>query len=168
MANWQNPGICSGNGLAPNRRQTINWINADSVHWRIYAASGGGALKAFGSFQRTDNVIQDGRQDRAKYRGISSLNVGDRWNCFWNCFRCNPYMAPLYSNLFKMTSYKFMMRRQTLTIPWSPKRQTPNKSLFNIHVGQKDKHNSQTLPGRENFFLICELWAIFHEALSLC
>ena len=31
----------SGNGLAPNRRQAIIWTNADSIHWRIYAALGG-------------------------------------------------------------------------------------------------------------------------------
>ena len=31
-------------GLAPNRRQTITWINADPVHWRIYAALGGDEL----------------------------------------------------------------------------------------------------------------------------
>ena len=28
-----------GNGLAPNRRQAINWINNDPVHRRIYASS---------------------------------------------------------------------------------------------------------------------------------
>ena len=27
-------------GLAPNRRQTIIWTNADPVHWHIYAALG--------------------------------------------------------------------------------------------------------------------------------
>ena len=36
---------CSGNGLAPNRRQAINWTNADPVHWRIYAALGRDELK---------------------------------------------------------------------------------------------------------------------------
>ena len=30
----------SDNGLAPNRRQAIIWTNADSIHWRIYAALG--------------------------------------------------------------------------------------------------------------------------------
>ena len=34
--------IGSGNGLAPNRRQAIIWTNADLIHWRIYAALGGG------------------------------------------------------------------------------------------------------------------------------
>ena len=28
------------NGLTPNRRQAIIWTNADSIHWRIYAALG--------------------------------------------------------------------------------------------------------------------------------
>ena len=28
------------NGLAPNRRQTIIWPNADPIHWGIYAAHG--------------------------------------------------------------------------------------------------------------------------------
>ena len=32
------------NGLAPNRRQAITWTNADSIHWRIYAALGGDEL----------------------------------------------------------------------------------------------------------------------------
>ena len=36
--------IGSGNGLAPNRRQVINWTNADPVHWRIYTALGGDEL----------------------------------------------------------------------------------------------------------------------------
>ena len=29
----------------PNRRQAIIWINADPIHWRIYAALGGDELK---------------------------------------------------------------------------------------------------------------------------
>ena len=33
-------GIASGNGLAPIRRQAIIWTNADTVHWRTYAALG--------------------------------------------------------------------------------------------------------------------------------
>ena len=36
--NWQKAIIDSGNGLAPNRRQAIIWINDDPAHWRIYAA----------------------------------------------------------------------------------------------------------------------------------
>ena len=28
------------NGLAPNRRQAINWTNTNPIHWRIYAALG--------------------------------------------------------------------------------------------------------------------------------
>ena len=32
--------IGSDNGLVPNRRQAIIWINADQIHWRIYAALG--------------------------------------------------------------------------------------------------------------------------------
>ena len=31
----------SGNGLAPNRRETITQINADQIHRRIYTAPGG-------------------------------------------------------------------------------------------------------------------------------
>ena len=34
----QQASIDSGNGLAPNRRQAINWTNDDPVHWRVYAA----------------------------------------------------------------------------------------------------------------------------------
>ena len=34
---WQYASIGSGNGLAPKRRLTITWTNADRVHWRIYA-----------------------------------------------------------------------------------------------------------------------------------
>ena len=45
MSNWQKGGIGSGNGLAPNRRQTITWTYADPVHWRIYAALGVTELK---------------------------------------------------------------------------------------------------------------------------
>ena len=33
------------NGLAPNRRQTIIWTNADPIHWRIHAALGGDELR---------------------------------------------------------------------------------------------------------------------------
>ena len=40
-SNWQKVSIGSGNGLAPNRRQTITWINVDPVNWLIYAALGG-------------------------------------------------------------------------------------------------------------------------------
>ena len=32
-------------GLAPNRRHTIIWTNADPVHWCIYAALRGDKLK---------------------------------------------------------------------------------------------------------------------------
>ena len=32
------------NGLATNRQQAIVWTNADPIHWRIYAALGGGEL----------------------------------------------------------------------------------------------------------------------------
>ena len=36
-----NPALVySDDGLAPNRRQTIIWTNADQSHWRIYAALG--------------------------------------------------------------------------------------------------------------------------------
>ena len=40
-----NPALVSDNGLAPNRRQAIIWINADSMHWHIYAAQGRDGLK---------------------------------------------------------------------------------------------------------------------------
>ena len=39
-SNWLKASICSGNGLASNRRQAITLTNADQVHWRIYAAQG--------------------------------------------------------------------------------------------------------------------------------
>ena len=39
--NWLYPSIGSDNGLAPNRRQAIIWINADPNDWRIYVAYGG-------------------------------------------------------------------------------------------------------------------------------
>ena len=32
--------------MAPKRRQTINWTNADPVHRRIYVALGGDQLKS--------------------------------------------------------------------------------------------------------------------------
>ena len=38
--NWQLTSIGSDNGLAPNRGQAIIWINANPVHWQIYAALG--------------------------------------------------------------------------------------------------------------------------------
>ena len=41
---WQWPSTGSDNGLVPNRRQAIFWTNADLIHWRIYAALGGGYL----------------------------------------------------------------------------------------------------------------------------
>ena len=34
-SNWQLVNIGSCNGLAPNRRPAITWINDDMVHWRI-------------------------------------------------------------------------------------------------------------------------------------
>ena len=37
---------CSGNGLAPNRRQAITWTNAEPAHWRVYAALGEDELTA--------------------------------------------------------------------------------------------------------------------------
>ena len=43
-SNWQYTSVCSGNGLAPNRRQAITWTNGSPVHWRIYAALGGDEL----------------------------------------------------------------------------------------------------------------------------
>ena len=37
--------IGSNNGLAPNRQQAIVLVNADPVHWRIYATLGGDELR---------------------------------------------------------------------------------------------------------------------------
>ena len=39
-----NPEFRLDNGFAPNKRQAIIWTNADSIHWRIYAALGGDEL----------------------------------------------------------------------------------------------------------------------------
>ena len=39
-SNWQYVSIGSDDGLAPHRRQTIIWTNADPVQRRIYAALG--------------------------------------------------------------------------------------------------------------------------------
>ena len=41
---WQQASIGSDNGLVQYRRQAIIWTNADTVHWRIYAALGGDEL----------------------------------------------------------------------------------------------------------------------------
>ena len=49
--------IGSGNGLAPNRRQTIIWTNADSVHWRIYAGLGGDELLLGDQFWYYDAIF---------------------------------------------------------------------------------------------------------------
>ena len=35
----------SGNGLVPNRQQTVIWTSADLVQWRINAAQGGDELR---------------------------------------------------------------------------------------------------------------------------
>ena len=35
---------CLDNGMVPNRWQANIWTNADPVHWRIFAALGGGGL----------------------------------------------------------------------------------------------------------------------------
>ena len=40
LSNWQYDIIGLDNGLAPNRRQAIIWINDDLVYWRIYASLG--------------------------------------------------------------------------------------------------------------------------------
>ena len=37
---FMNAKIGSGNGLVPNRQQTIIWTNADPVGWCIYPALG--------------------------------------------------------------------------------------------------------------------------------
>ena len=42
--------------MSPVRRQAITWINADPVHWRIYAALGGDELNWLDQFSGT-NVI---------------------------------------------------------------------------------------------------------------
>ena len=39
------PSTGSDNGLAPSRQQAIIWINADPIHWHIYAALGGDELR---------------------------------------------------------------------------------------------------------------------------
>ena len=44
-SNWHFPSIGLDNGLAPNRRKTIIWTNADPIHCRIYAALGGDELR---------------------------------------------------------------------------------------------------------------------------
>ena len=40
MGHWLKFSIATDNGLVPNRRQPITWINVDPVHWCIYAALG--------------------------------------------------------------------------------------------------------------------------------
>ena len=40
VSNWQYCSIGSDNGLAPNRRQTINWTNVGMLYRRIYASLG--------------------------------------------------------------------------------------------------------------------------------
>ena len=44
LSNWQYHSNGLDNGLAPNRRQTIIWTNADPIHWRTYAALRGDEL----------------------------------------------------------------------------------------------------------------------------
>ena len=40
-SNWLQVSTGSGNGLAPNRRETLTRINADPIHRRIYTVLGG-------------------------------------------------------------------------------------------------------------------------------
>ena len=47
VSNWQEPNVCLENSLGPNRREAIIWTNTDPIHWRIYAALGGGELILF-------------------------------------------------------------------------------------------------------------------------
>ena len=54
----------SGNGLVLNRRQAIAWTNDGPVHWRIYAALGGGELRPINgprltSFQEDWQLFED-------------------------------------------------------------------------------------------------------------
>ena len=46
-SDWQQSSIGLDNGLAPNRRQAINWIDSDPIHWRIFAALGGNELMIY-------------------------------------------------------------------------------------------------------------------------
>ena len=39
--------IVLDNGLAPNKRQAISWINAEPIHWRIYATLRGDELNVY-------------------------------------------------------------------------------------------------------------------------
>ena len=50
-SDWHIPSIGIDNVLAPNRRQTIIWTNADQIHWRIYiyTALGGDELTSIAS-----------------------------------------------------------------------------------------------------------------------
>ena len=43
-SNWLKVSTGSGNGLTPNRRETITRINADQIHRRIYTALGGNKI----------------------------------------------------------------------------------------------------------------------------
>ena len=47
-SNWLYVSTGSGNGLAPNRRETITRINADQIHRRIYTALGGNKITKSG------------------------------------------------------------------------------------------------------------------------
>ena len=47
-SNWLYVSTGSGNGLAPNRRETITQINADQIHRRIYTALGGNKITKSG------------------------------------------------------------------------------------------------------------------------
>ena len=55
--NWQWGSICSGNGLAPNRRQAITWTDVDPVYWLIYAAPGETSLTHWGR-DEIDAILQ--------------------------------------------------------------------------------------------------------------
>ena len=67
------------NGLALYRRQAISWINAEPIHWRIYAALGGDELK----LKCLEHVEVDFRQASAV--DMNSLQRCDAsWHKSWS------------------------------------------------------------------------------------
>ena len=86
------------NGLSPNRRRAIIWINVNPIHWRIYASLGG-LVKASAPIAVTggDQVLSfwPGASQSCKYLIIHlNINVDLKWTNnapgryrIWRCCR---------------------------------------------------------------------------------
>ena len=115
-----NPALVLDNGLAPNRRQAIIWTNADSIHWRIYAALGWDELTHL---------------SKSKVKGRSDWKQILRYTCSGMVWVDIPEFAPLRKSWIHVMSSLEELERSDRVSTGSPLNQACETRLGPFGTG---------------------------------